>query len=89
VRGSGFTPGSPTRFILQRDRDGAIVAANTSAGGRPVAADGIYTSAIPLFGCGPDEPAGSTFTYTVNEYYPGHTPQRGPGASAMFTVAAP
>ena len=89
VRGSGFTPGAATRFILTRDSDGAIIAANTSAGGRPVTADGTYTTFLPRFGCDPDAPVGATFTFTVNEYYPGQTPQRGPGASATFTVRAP
>ena len=89
VRGSGFTPGVGTRFTLTRNRDGAITAANTAAGGQPIAADGTYASTIPLVGCGPDEPVGTTFTITVTEYTPDRTPVNGLGASAVFTVTAP
>ncbi|MFN8538174.1 MAG: hypothetical protein U0232_11940 [Thermomicrobiales bacterium] len=89
VHGTGFAPGAGTRFVLRRDRDGAITAANTSAGGLPVAADGTYATTLQLIGCGPDEPSGSTFTITVYEYYPDRTPTLGPGASATFTVIAP
>ncbi len=89
ARGSGFTPGVLTRFVLRRDRDGTITAANSQSGGQQVAADGTYVSTIPLDGCGPDAPAGSTFTISVFEYYPNRTPTQGPGASATFTVTAP
>lgn len=88
VRGRGFTPGVTVRFILRRDRDGAITAANTQGGGLPAEADGTFVRAIPLVGCGPDEPAGSTFTITMYEYRPNDTPPRGPEASAIFTVTA-
>jgi len=84
ARGSGFTPGVVTRFTIRRDRDGEFTGGNSLAGGKPANADGTYESTIPLGGCGPDEPPGSTFTITVTEY----TPDRphGPGASATFTV---
>ena len=87
VRGRGFTPGVVTRFTIRRDRDGEITGGNSLAGGKPANADGTYDNAIPLIGCGPDEPPGSTFTITVSEYYSDRTPVNGPGASATFTVA--
>ena len=34
LRGSGFTPGVQTRFVIRRDRDGEITAANSQAAGR-------------------------------------------------------
>ncbi len=89
VRGSGFTPGVLTRFVLRRDRDGAITAANTSAGGPPAQDDGTFVRTIPLVGCGPDEPAGSTFTITLFEYRPDSPDGTTPCASATFTVTTP
>ncbi|MGN6359460.1 MAG: kelch repeat-containing protein [Thermomicrobiales bacterium] len=88
VRGSGFTPGVLTRYTLRRDRDGQITGGNSQAGGQQITAEGAYFSTIPLDGCGPDEPIGSTFTVTVSEYYPDRTPTKGPEASATFTVSA-
>jgi hypothetical protein len=54
----------------------------------PAAADGTYTRTLTLDGCGPDDPAGSTYTVAVFEYAPERTPALGPGASATFTVTA-
>jgi len=88
ARGGGFTPGVVTRFTVRRDGDGKFTGGNSLAGGRPANADGTYESTLPLSGCGPDEPIGSTFTITVAEYYPDRTPTRGPSASATFTVTA-
>lgn len=89
VYGSGFTPDVAAQFVLTRDRDGAVTAANSQGGGQRVASDGTFTMVIPLVGCGPDEPIGSTFTIAIFEYRPDGSPSRGPVASATFTVAAP
>lgn len=89
VRGSGFAPGVAVNFLIRRDRDGAFTGGNSVAGGPPANADGTFVRTIPLIGCGPDEPAGSTFTVIMYEYRPDRTPSRGPEASATFTVTAP
>jgi hypothetical protein len=89
VYGSGFAPGVQVNFVLRRDRDGAITAANGSSGGPPASADGTFIRPIPLVGCGPQDSAGSTFTITMVEYRPDNNPPFGPGASATFTVTAP
>lgn len=77
ARGGGFAPGVVTRFTIRRDRDGEFTGDNSTSGGQPANADGSYESTIPLSGCGPDEPVGSTFTITVAEYYPDRTPVNG------------
>lgn len=89
VYGSGVTPGVTIHFLLTRDRDRAVTAGNSTGGGGPARSDGTYISTFPLYGCGPDEPVGSTFTIAMFEYRPDRTPSRGPVASATFTVAAP
>lgn len=89
AHGSGFTPGVTIHFLLTRDRDGAVTAGNSTGGGEPARNDGTYTSTFPLYGCGPDERAGSTFTVAMFEYRPDRTPSRGAEASAKFTVTAP
>ena len=89
AQGSGFTPGVTIHFLLTRDRDGIVTAGNSTGGGEPARSDGTYTSIFPLYGCGPDEPVGSTFTITMFEYRPDRTPSRGAEASATFTVTAP
>jgi len=89
VRGSGFAPGVQVNFLLTRDRDGAVTAGNSLSGGPPAEADGTISRPIPLYGCGPDEPPGSTFTITMSEYRPDSTPIFGPRASATFTVTVP
>jgi hypothetical protein len=88
VRGSGFTPGVLTRYTMRRDRDGQITGGNSQAGGQQITPEGSYFSTIPLDGCAPDEPIGSTFTVAVSEYYPDRTPTKGPEASATFTISA-
>ena len=87
VTGSGFAPNVSLRFVLTRNRDGAITAANSQSGGPPSEPDGTTVREIPLVGCGPEEPAGSTFTIELFEWDPNSEEPFGPRASAVFTVA--
>ena len=88
VTGSGFAPNVSLNFILTRDRDGEITAANGSSGGPPSEPDGTTVREIPLIGCDPSEPGGSTFTIELIEYYPNREGDLfGARASAVFTVA--
>ncbi len=87
VIGSGFAPNVSLNFILTRDRDGEITAANGSSGGPPSEPDGTTVREIPLVGCDPLEPGGSTFTIELTEYYPNREELFGARASALFTVA--
>jgi hypothetical protein len=89
VYGGDFTPDVTAQFVLTRDRDGAITAHNSSGGGQRVASDGTFTMVIPIIGCDPGEPLGSTFTIAIFEFRPDGTPPRGPVASATFTITAP
>lgn len=89
VYGSGFAPDLLVNFILTRDRDGAVTAANSQSGGPPAEADGTLVRMIPLVGCDADEPIGSTFTIALYEYNPNAGVTKGPGDSATFTVTAP
>lgn len=88
VRGSGFAPGVTVAVSIRRDRDGAGMGGPPVPGGPPVAADGTLDTRVVLSGCGPNDPAGSTFTVTASEYHPGNTPVFGPEAAATFTVTA-
>jgi len=75
-----------TRFVLQRDHDGTIMADNTASGGQPPDADNLSVGTIPLVGCGLSAPVGSTFTATMTEYTPERTSTN--GSSAVCTVTA-